>query len=103
MLSTDPHNNWLRLQDALHSDALRPGHETVVLVDGDRTLTQEDTSRLFLDRAGLSLAPIERSRRGSLIQGSYFTLRCICRCPSRHSIWFSQEIAAAVELLRWRC
>ena len=53
MLPTAFEQNWMHLLEALTSDALRPRRKTVVLVDGDRTLTTEDTSRLFLDRAGL--------------------------------------------------
>lgn len=61
MLPTAFEQNWMHLLEALTSDALRPRRKTVVLVDGDRTLTTEDTSRLFLERAGLPLAPIKEA------------------------------------------
>ncbi len=98
MLATNPHHNWLRLQDALHSDALRPRHETVVLVDGDRTLTQEDTSRLFLDRAGLPLAPIKEAfgHHGYSYPGFLFHASVYLQVPEPTFDLLCQEIAAAV-------
>ena len=100
MLSSDPHHNWLRLQDALLTDALRPRHATVILVDGDRTLTQEDTSRLFLDRAGLSLAPIKEAfaRHGYSYPGFLFHASVYLQVPEPIFDFLCQEIAASVSL-----
>ena len=61
MLPSCPTQNWRHLQEEMEREALRPRRRTVLLVDGDRTLTPFDTSRIFLDRAGLPLAPIKES------------------------------------------
>jgi len=61
VLPSCPTQNWRHLQEEMEREALRPRRRTVLLVDGDRTLTPFDTSRIFLDRAGLPLAPIKES------------------------------------------
>lgn len=100
MLSNCPEQNWSRLREALSSEALRPQHHTVVLVDGDRTLAPEDTSRLFLERAGLPLGPIKESfeRHGYTFPGFLFHAAVYLRVADPTFGRLCQEVAEAVVL-----
>lgn len=99
MLSEHPEDNWERLRAALDEDGLRPQRDTVLLVDGDRTLTREDTSRLFLERAGLPLAPIKDAfaRHGYSYPGFRFHARYYLQAGAAFPR-MCQEVAEAVAL-----
>jgi len=60
-LPRDPKENALRIRSIIEPIAAACSGQPVFLVDGDRTLTAEDTSRTFLKRAGLD--PMEIKRR----------------------------------------
>jgi len=98
MLSAAPEQNWQHLLEELNGDTLRPRHETVILVDGDRTLTEEDTSRLFLERAGLSLAPIKEAfaNHGYSYPGFLFHASVYLQVPEPTFGLLCREVAAAV-------
>lgn len=100
MLPMALEQNWLHLLDALNSDALRPRRKTVVLVDGDRTLTAEDTSRLFLERAGLPLAPIKEAfqHHGYSYPGFLFHASVYLQVTEPSFSRLCQEVADAVPL-----
>jgi phosphoserine phosphatase len=53
------HENLVRMRRQVSADVASASGEPVFLVDGDRTITPEDTSRLFLSLAGLDPAVIK--------------------------------------------
>lgn len=100
MLAGSQEENWRHLLEALTSEALRPRRDTVVLVDGDRTLSSEDTSRAFLDRAGLPLRPIKDAfeRHGYTYPGFLFHAAVYLQVAEPTFARLCQEIAAEVAL-----
>lgn len=53
------HENLVRMRRIVAADVASANGRPVFLVDGDRTLSPEDTSRVFLSRAGLDPAVIK--------------------------------------------
>jgi len=100
VLSSALEQNWTHLLEAIQSDALRPRRKTVVLVDGDRTLTAEDTSRLFLELAGLPLAPIKEAfeHHGYTYPGFLFHASVYLQVAEPTFGRLCQEVAALVSL-----
>lgn len=101
MLSSElVEQNWIQLLEVLNSESLRPRRRTVVLVDGDRTLTAEDTSRLFLERAGLPLAPIKEAfkHHGYSYPGFLFHASVYLQVTEPTFSRLCQEVAASVTL-----
>jgi phosphoserine phosphatase len=58
-LPKSPHENLVRVRSSVASDVASASGLPVFLVDGDRTLTPQDTSRVFLSRAGFDPAVIK--------------------------------------------
>lgn len=100
MLPSCPAQNWLQLREELDREELRPRRRVVVLVDGDRTLTPEDTSRSFLERASLPLAPIKESfqHHGYTYPGFLFHASVYLQVIEPHFSNLCREVAASVTL-----
>lgn len=60
LLPPDEQTNALRVEEQARALIQRAAGRPVFLVDGDRTLCPEDTSRIFLRRAGLDPLPIKQ-------------------------------------------
>ena len=99
-LPQDPESNAARIRELVQPMAGSCAGHSVFLVDADRTLTPDDTSRTFLRMAGLDPLPIKRrfQRDGYCFDAFRFHTQCHVELGEEAFELLAPQVAASAPL-----